>query len=109
MIVKVNNCEYYKLDKWNLKENSFMLYLQCTSAVYNTKDIYEFKTDNSKVYVSAKTVLKMFIPDMSSLDQSIEELIQRNLEEHETNLKFVYVSYFYSMTFLLCLFDTYNK
>ena len=94
MIIKVNNCEYYKLDKLNLKENSFMLYLQCTSSVDNTKDIYEFKTDNSKVYVSAKTVLKMFIPDMTSLDQSIEELIKSNLEEHNTNLKFVYVSYF---------------
>ena len=47
MIIKVNNCEYYKLEKLNLKENSFMLYLQCTSAVDNTRDIYEFKTNNS--------------------------------------------------------------
>ena len=54
----------------------------------------EFKTDNSKVYVSAKTVLKIFIPDLTSLDQSIEELITANLEEHDTNLKFVYISYF---------------
>lgn len=95
MIIKVNNCEYYKLDKLNLKENSFMLYLQCTSSVgENTKDIYEFKTSNSKVYVSAKTVLKVFIPDMLSLDQTIEDLITTNISEHGTNLKFVYVSYF---------------
>ena len=94
MIIKVNNCEYYKLEKLNLKENSFMLYLQCTSAVDNTRDIYEFKTNNSKVYVSAKTVLKIFIPDLTSLDQNIEELITANLEEHDTNLKFVYISYF---------------
>ena len=71
-----------------------MLYLQCTSPVDNTRDIYEFKTNNSKVYVSAKTVLKIFIPDLTSLDQSIEELISANLEEHDTNLMFVYVSYF---------------
>ena len=71
-----------------------MLYLQCTSSVDNTKDIYKFKTNNSKVYIFAKTVLKLYIPDMTSLDQSIEELITANLDEHDTNLKFVYVSYF---------------
>lgn len=94
MIIKVDNCHYSKVNNIELKSNTFTLYIQCFKKFNNNKDIYEFKTDTSKVYVSSSTVAKVFVPDFSSLNTPIDTLIASAIDESDCkNVKFVFVAY----------------
>lgn len=95
MIIKVSNCEYEKLDKVQLKSNSFTLYIQCFKKFNSSRDIYEFKTNTSKVYVSSNSVVKVVIPDYESLNSSLEDIVYEAVEEPDgLNLvKLVFVGY----------------
>lgn len=94
MIIKVENCHYSKVSNLELKSNTFTLYIQCYKKLSTTRDIYEFKTDTTKVYVSASTVVKMFVPDFSSLDTTLESLITSAIDETNiNNVKYVFVTY----------------
>lgn len=94
MIIRVDNCEYSKVSKIDLKSNTFTLYIQCFKKFNKNRDIYEFQTDSSKVYVSSSTVIKVFVPDYSSLNTTIEDLISSAIDEEDCSMvKFVFVSY----------------
>ena len=94
MIIKVENCHYSKLSTLELKSNTFTLYIQCFKKFNTNKDIYEFRTDTSKIYVSSSTVVKIFVPDFSSLDTTLESLIASAIDETNTNMvKYVFVTY----------------
>lgn len=93
MIIKVNNCEYSKVNKLDIKSNTFTLYIQCFKKFNKSRDIYEFTTDSSKVYISSSTVMKVFVPDYSSLDTSIENLISSAIDEDCSIVKFVFITY----------------
>lgn len=106
MIIKVDNCHYSKVNNIELKSNTFTLYIQCfkkfntnrdsltSSSSMSLRDIYEFKTDTSKVYVSSSTVAKVFVPDFSSLNTPIDTLIASAIDESDCkNVKFVFVAY----------------
>ena len=91
MITRIDNIEYCKLNE--LQDNigdydSVVLYLQCYKNINNSKDIYEFRTDKSKIYVSSKTVVKLVIHDVKSMN--IIELIKNTINELNTRLKFIY-------------------
>lgn len=94
MIIKVDNCEYSKVNKIDLKSNTFTLYIQCFKKFNKNRDIYQFTTNTSKVYVSSSTVIKVFVPDYSSLDTTIDGLIASAIDEEDCSMvKFVFVSY----------------
>lgn len=94
MIIKVDNCEYSKVNKIDLKSNTFTLYIQCFKKFNKNRDIYQFTTNTSKIYVSSSTVIKVFVPDYSSLDTTIDDLIASAIDEEDcSNVKFVFVSY----------------
>lgn len=95
MIIKVSNCEYDKLDKLQLKSNSFTLYIQCFKKFNSSRDIYEFKTNTSKVYVNSSNVVKVMIPDYESLSEtsSIEDIIHEAIEDNVSIVKLVFVGY----------------
>lgn len=94
MIIKVDNCHYSKVNAVELKSNTFTLYIQCFKKFNTNRDIYEFKTDTSKVYVSSSTVVKVFVPDFSSLNTPIDTLIASAIDESDCkNVKYVFVSY----------------
>ena len=106
MIIKVDNCSYSKVNAIDLKSNTFTLYIQCfkkfnsnrdsltSSSSMSRSDIYEFKTDTSKVYVSSSTVAKVFVPDFTSLNTPIDSLIASAIEENTCSMvKFVFVAY----------------
>ena len=91
MITRIDNIEYCKLNE--LQDNigdydSVVLYLQCYKNINNSKDIYEFRTDKSKIYVASKTVVKLVIHDVKSMN--IIELIKNTINELNTRLKFIY-------------------
>ena len=91
MITRVDNIEYCKLNK--LQDNiadydSVVLYLQCYNNINDSKDIYEFRTDRSKIYVASKTVVKMVIHDINSMN--VNDLIEDTINELNTRLKFIY-------------------
>ena len=91
MITRVDNIEYCKLNELqdNIADyNSVVLYLQCYNNINNSKDIYEFRTDRSKIYVASKTVVKMVIHDVKSMN--VDELIEDTINELNTRLKFIY-------------------
>ena len=95
MITRIDNIEYCKLNK--LEENledydSVVLYLQCYNNINDSKDIYEFRTDRSKIYVASKTIIKLVIHDVKSMN--IIELIEDTINELNTRLKFVYFTEF---------------
>jgi putative heme degradation protein len=95
MIIKVSNCEYDKMDKLQLKSNSFTLYIQCFKKFNTSRDIYEFKTMNSKVYVSSSNVVKILIPDYESVSEtsSLEDIIHEAIEDDLSIVKLVFVGY----------------
>lgn len=94
MIIKVDNCHYSKVNAVELKSNTFTLYIQCFKKFNTNRDIYEFKTDTSKVYVSSSTVVKVFVPDFSSLNTPIDTLIASAIDESDCkNVKYVFVAY----------------
>lgn len=106
MIIKVDNCHYSKLSTLELKSNTFTLYIQCFKKFNTNKDrltegqsmsrsdIYEFRTDTSKIYVSSSTVVKIFVPDFSSLDTTLESLIASAIDESTCSIvKYVFVTY----------------
>lgn len=105
MIIKVDNCEYSKVNKIDIKSNTFTLYIQCFKKFNKNRDIYEFTTEStdstrntqccsSKVYVSSSTVIKVFVPDYSSLDTTIEGLIASAIDEDDCSIvKFVFITY----------------
>lgn len=91
MITRVDNIEYCKLNE--LQDNiadydSVVLYLQCYNNINDSKDIYEFRTDRSKIYVASKTVVKMVIHDINSMN--VNDLIEDTINELNTRLKFIY-------------------
>ena len=91
MITRVDNIEYCKLNE--LQDNiadydSVVLYLQCYNNINDSKDIYEFRTDRSKIYVASKTVVKMIIHDINSMN--VNDLIEDTINELNTRLKFIY-------------------
>lgn len=91
MITRVDNIEYCKLNE--LQDNiadydSVVLYLQCYNNINDSKDIYEFRTDKSKIYVASKTVVKMVIHDINSMN--VNDLIEDTINELNTRLKFIY-------------------
>ena len=95
MITRVDNIEYCKLNE--LEESledydSVVLYLQCYKSINNSKDIYEFRTDKSKIYVASKTIVKLIIHDIKSMN--VVELIENTINELNTRLKFVYFTDF---------------
>ncbi len=95
MITRVDNIEYCKLNE--LQDNiadydSVVLYLQCYNNINDSKDIYEFRTDKSKIYVASKTVVKMVTHDINSMN--VNELIEDTINELNTRLKFVYFTDF---------------
>ena len=95
MITRVDNIEYCKLNE--LEErledyDSVVLYLQCYKNINDSKDIYEFRTDKSKIYVASKTVIKLIIHDISSIDYI--DLIEDTINELNTRLKFIYFTEF---------------
>ena len=95
MITRVDNIEYCKLNE--LEDNisdfdSVVLYLQCYNNINDSKDIYEFRTDKSKIYVAAKTVIKIVMHDIKSMN--IIDLIEDTINELNTRLKFVYFTEF---------------
>ena len=95
MITRVDNIEYCKLNE--LEDNisdfdSVVLYLQCYKSINDSKDIYEFRTDRSKIYVASKTVIKMVMHDIKSMN--IIDLIEDTINELNTRLKFVYFTDF---------------
>ena len=95
MITRIDNIEYCKLNE--LEENledydSVVLYLQCYNNINDSKDIYEFRTDKSKIYVASKTVIKMVVHDINSMN--IIDLIEDTINELNTRLKFVYFTDF---------------
>lgn len=95
MITRVDNIDYCKLNEleYYLKEyDSVVLYLQCYKSINNSKDIYEFRTDRSKIYVASKTVIKLVIHDVKSMNAI--ELIEDTINELNTRLKFVYFTDF---------------
>ena len=107
MIIKVDNCHYSKLSTLELKSNTFTLYIQCFKKFNTNRDIYEFRTDgligdqagasytsSSKIYVSSSTVVKIFVPDFSSLDTTLESLIASAIDESTCSIvKYVFVTY----------------
>ena len=73
----------------NLEDyDSVVLYLQCYKSINDSKDIYEFRTDKSKIYVASKTVVKLIIHDVKSMN--VNELIEDTINELNTRLKFIY-------------------
>ena len=91
MITRVDNIEYCKLNE--LQDNiadydSVVLYLQCYNNINDSKDIYEFRTTRSKIYVASKTVVKMIIHDINSMN--VNDLIEDTINELNTRLKFIY-------------------
>lgn len=91
MITRVDNIEYCKLNE--LQDNiadydSVVLYLQCYNNINDSKDIYEFRTNRSKIYVASKTVVKMIIHDINSMN--VNDLIEDTINELNTRLKFIY-------------------
>ena len=95
MITRVDNIEYCKLNE--LEEHledydSVVLYLQCYKNINDSKDIYEFRTDKSKIHVVSKTVIKMVVHDVKSMN--VIELIEDTINELNTRLKFVYFTEF---------------
>ena len=72
--------------------DSVVLYLQCYKNINGSKDIYEFRTDKSKIYVASKTVAKLVIHDVKSMN--VTELIENTINELNTRLKFVYFTDF---------------
>ena len=91
MITRVDNIEYCKLNELedHLEDyDSVVLYLQCYNNINDSKDIYEFRTDRSKIYVASKTVVKMVIHDINSMN--VNELIEDTINELNTRLKFIY-------------------
>ena len=91
MITRVDNIDYCKLNELeeHLQDyNSVVLYLQCYKTINDSKDIYEFRTDRSKIYVASKTVVKMVIHDINSMN--VNELIEDTINELNTRLKFIY-------------------
>lgn len=91
MITRVDNIEYCKLNE--LQDNiadydSVVLYLQCYNNINDSKDIYEFRTDRSKIFVASKTVVKMIIHDINSMN--VNDLIEDTINELNTRLKFIY-------------------
>lgn len=91
MITRIDNIEYCKLNELedNIADyNSVVLYLQCYNNINDSKDIYEFRTDRSKIYVASKTVVKMIIHDINSMN--VNELIEHTINEMNTRLKFIY-------------------
>lgn len=95
MITRVDNIEYCKLNE--LQDNiadydSVVLYLQCYNNINDSKDIYEFRTDRSKIYVASKTVVKMVIHDINSMN--VNDLIEDTINELNTRLKFIYYTEF---------------
>lgn len=95
MITRVDNIDYCKLNE--LQDNiadydSVVLYLQCYKSINDSKDIYEFRTDRSKIYVASKTIIKLVIHDVKSMN--VIELIEDTINELDTRLKFVYYSDF---------------
>ena len=95
MIIKVSNCEYDKMDKLQLKSNYFTLYIQCFKKFNTSRDIYEFKTNTSKVYVSSSNVVKILIPDYESVSEtsSLEDIIHEAIEDDLSIVKLVFVGY----------------
>ena len=93
MITRVDNIEYCKINELNLEDyDSVVLYLQCYNNINDSRDIYEFRTDKSKIYVASKTVIKLIIHDISSIDYI--DLIEDTINELNTRLKFVYFTEF---------------
>ena len=95
MITRIDNIEYCKLNE--LEEHledydSVVLYLQCYNNINDSKDIYEFRTDRSKIYVASKTIVKLVIHDINSMN--IIDLIEDTINELNTRLKFVYFTEF---------------
>lgn len=95
MITRVDNIDYCKLNE--LEEHlddfdSVVLYLQCYKSINDSKDIYEFRTDRSKIYVASKTIIKLVIHDVKSMN--VIELIEDTINELDTRLKFVYFTDF---------------
>lgn len=95
MITRVDNIDYCKLNE--LQDNiadydSVVLYLQCYKSINDSKDIYEFRTDRSKIYVASKTVIKLVIHDVKSMN--VRELIEDTINELNTRLKFIYFTEF---------------
>ena len=95
MITRVDNIDYCKLNE--LQDNignydSVVLYLQCYKSINNSKDIYEFRTDRSKIYVASKTIIKLVIHDVKSMN--VTELIEDTINELNTRLKFIYFTEF---------------
>lgn len=95
MITRVDNIEYCKLNE--LQDNiadydSVVLYLQCYNNINDSKDIYEFRTDRSKIFVASKTVVKMIIHDINSMN--VNDLIEDTINELNTRLKFIYYTDF---------------
>ena len=95
MITRVDNIEYCKLKE--LQDNiadydSVVLYLQCYKSINNSKDIYEFRKKKKKICVASKTVVKMVIHDVKSMN--VTELIDNTINELNTRLKFVYFTDF---------------
>ena len=95
MITRVDNIEYCKLKELedHLEDyDSVVLYLQCYNNINDSKDIYEFRTDRSKIYVASKTIIKIVIHDVKSMN--VIELIEDTINELNTRLKFVYFTEF---------------
>ena len=93
MIIRIDNCEYNKVNLVDLKSNSFTLYIQCFKKFNTTRDIYEFKTKNSKVYITANSVMKVMVPDYESLEQSLEDIVTSAIEDDLSIVKLVFVAY----------------
>ena len=95
MITRVDNIDYCKLNELDehLQDyDSVVLYLQCYKSINNSKDIYEFRTDRSKIYVASKTIIKLVIHDVKSMN--VIELIEDTINELNSRLKFVYFTEF---------------
>ena len=95
MITRVDNIDYCKLNELedHLQDyDSVVLYLQCYKNINGSKDIYEFRTDKSKIYVASKTVVKLVIHEVKSMN--VIEIIENTINELNTRLKFVYFTNF---------------
>ena len=95
MITLIDNIDYCKLNE--LEEHlqdydSVVLYLQCYKSINDSKDIYEFRTDKSKIYIASKTIVKLVIHDVKSMN--VSEIIENTINELNTRLKFVYFTEF---------------
>ena len=88
MIVKIPNCDYCKQGEF-YPTNDCVVYIQCYKTIDSSnKDIYEFQTNSSKIYVAARTVIKLVIHDVNNIN--IDEIITSAISEYDTRMKYIY-------------------